>query len=141
MTRRTTTMFLVVALQLLCRTAAAQEFDMTRPTTMKGKLAGFAVEPGKPSYILLEVTDARGKSEVWAIQGNPFGTLMNDGWNLKLPLGEELSIVTFRLKVGANAADALSTNADDTVVATIKAGRLLRGTEVTMSNGTKKRFG
>jgi len=111
--------------------------------TLKGKLAGFATAPGNPGYILLEVTDANGKSEVWAVQGNPLGALMEDGWSPKGPgpLGEELSIITFRLRTGAAATDALSTSTDEKTVATIKRAALLRGTEVTLANGAKKKFG
>lgn len=103
------------------------------------QFAGFFTAPNKPAYIVLDVTDANGKTESWAVQGNELAALVHDGWTPRGPvaLGETLSIVTFRVK--GNAAAAMADN--PRVMELIKAGRLVKGTEVTLTNEEKKTFG
>jgi hypothetical protein len=43
----------------------SQDFDMTRPATIKGQVAGVIFGPGS-SYLLINVSDASGKSQLWA---------------------------------------------------------------------------
>jgi hypothetical protein len=61
------------------------------------------------SYLLVDVSDASGKSQLWAVQGNGLGLLTKDGWTPKGTVrpGDAISVVTFRPRSSAKVAESL----------------------------------
>ena len=123
--------------------AQSQAFDVTHPLTLRGTVSQLVFSPGPHSYLVVDVKDATGESERWVIQGNPPGALMRDGWNLKesLRLGDAVTIVTFRPRTGATVAEAIPVAAGAQVLELANRGRLLHGTQVTLSDGKTLTFG
>ena len=86
---------------------------MTRPATIKGQVA--AVMFGADNtYMLIDVKDARGKSRLWAVQGNGLGVLTKDGWTPKGAVrpGDAVSVVTFRPRYRAKLLRACPSNGE-----------------------------
>jgi hypothetical protein len=99
--------------------------------------------PGPHSYLVVDVKDATGKTERWVIQGNPPGALMRDGWNLResLRLGDAVTIVAFRPQAGSKVTEAIPVAAGAQILELANTGRLLHGTQVTLSDGKSLTFG
>lgn len=142
MTRRFKSVFVFVFTVLAAHTAISQDFDMTRPATIKGQVAGVMFGPDN-SYLLIDVSDASGKSQRWAVQGNGMGVLMKDGWTPKGTVrpGDAVSVVTFRPRSSAKLAESLPSSIDMKILELAKTGHVLRGTEVTLADGKKMPFG
>ena len=142
MTPRVMGVFVFMFTVLAAHTAISQDFDMTRPATIKGQVAGLIFGPGN-SYLLIDVSDASGKSQLWAVQGNALGVLMRDGWTPKGPVrpGDAVSVVTFRPRSSAKLAESLPPTIEMKILELAKTGHVLRGTEVTLADGKKMVFG
>jgi hypothetical protein len=142
MTRRLMRVFILMSTMLAAHTVISQDFDMTRPATIKGQVAGVIFGPGN-SYLLIDVSDASGKSQLWAVQGNALPQLAKDGWTPKGTVrpGDAISAVTFRPRSTAKVAESLPPTVDVRVLELAKTGHVLRGTEVTLPSGKKMPFG
>ena len=142
MTRRFKSVFVFVFTVLAAHIAMSQDFDMTRPATLKGQVAGVIFGAGN-SYLLIDVSDASGKSQLWAVQGNALDALTKDGWTPKGTVrpGDTVSVVTFQPRSSAKLAESLPPSIDMKILELAKTGHVLRGTEVTFANGKKMAFG
>lgn len=129
---------------LVCGIAMGQEFEKANPITLKGKVASFYLD--RPSYLILETTDTKGKSEAWAVQGLDAGKLMQAGWNPRgtVSAGDEVTVVAYKTKA-KNVAAALPTPMSPDTTKAIselaQTGHLVRGTELTLPGGKKFGFG
>ena len=140
---RTTISISVITL-LTFGIAGGQEFDSTNSMTLKGKVAGFFLD--RPSYLILETNDGKGKAQTWAVQGADAGKLIQAGWNPQgtVSAGDEVSVVAYKTKF-ANAAGALpkpmSADTTKAIAELARTGHLVRGTELTLPGGKKFPFG
>src|SRR5262245_60673298 len=70
--------FLLGAIPVLAHHSITSEFDPAKEVTVKGVLA--KIEWSNPHiYTYVDVKDATGKTETWAFEGNPPGTLHRAG--------------------------------------------------------------
>lgn len=120
-------------------TAQVQLYDASKPITLRGLIFGAAsYEPDAPVYWLLQVVQSNGASEEWAIEGD------SRAGNLVKP-GQTITVLAFPPML---IADVLKTvpqprrgSAGERVRDLAKAGRLVRGTEATMADGSKVTLG
>jgi hypothetical protein len=119
--------------------AAGQQFDGTKPLTLKGTVAGTIFGP--ESFLIVDVMES-GKTATWAVQGKSLQDLMGDGWTTKstVRLGDTVTVTVFRPRPNVNLLANLTTG-EVRVIELAKAGRLVLGTDVTLANGTKLTFG
>jgi hypothetical protein len=122
-----------------------QYYDTTRPITLKGNFAGMGLLPGAAhGYLFLDTKDASGKAEIWAIEGDSPSQLARAGWGLMgagpVALGDAITVVVYRPKPDVKVIETVPVNATRTMEAA-KAGRLVRGTDVTLADGKKMVFG
>jgi hypothetical protein len=123
----------------VAHTAVSQEFETTQPITLKGQVAQVLL--AQESYLRIEVKDATGKSEIWAVQGDSVAVLMRAGWSPRgtLRLGDEVTVIAFRPKGNADVTSTLKTT-EPSILEAAKTKHVLRGTEVTLPNGKKLIF-
>ena len=142
MTRRLMCVFVFMFTVLACHSAISQDFDMTRPATIKGQVAGMIFGPSD-SYLLIDVNDTSGKSQRWAVKGHGLAVLARDGWSPQGTVrpGEAVSVVTFPPKSSANLVESLGSVSDPKLVELVKTGHVLLGTEVTLADGKRLPFG
>jgi hypothetical protein len=93
--------------------AFAAEFDVNRPITLEGRVAGLElINPH--SWIHLDVTKADGTVERWMIEGGPPNALFRRGFTrAALPVGSEIIVEGFQAKDGslrANGRDIVFTD-------------------------------
>ena len=70
--------FLLGAIPVLAHHSITSEFDPAKEVTVKGVLA--KIEWSNPHiYTYVDVKDVSGKTETWAFEGNPPGTLHRAG--------------------------------------------------------------
>lgn len=86
--------------------AFSAEFDASKPVVLRGKVV--KTEWTNPhSWVYIEVTDAGGKAETWAIECGAPNALLRRGWTKEsLPIGAEIVVDGFRAKNGSNTANA-----------------------------------
>jgi hypothetical protein len=84
--------------------AFSTEFDVNRPVTLKGKVT--KVELINPhSWIHIEVTDDKGNTAEWMIEGGSPNALVRRGINKNsIPIGSELVIRGYGTRDGSNKA-------------------------------------
>jgi hypothetical protein len=137
----------VLAGPLRAQHSIAQDYDTAKPLTLKGILIGMANLPApNPTYLLVEVRDASGHEEQWAVEGHATATLRQAGWSSDtLKGGESISVVVYRARPGAHVAETVPAprpgRALERVLELAKAGRLAHGTEITLPDGHKLMFG
>ena len=139
----------VAAVQLAAHHGAENFYDITKPFTLKGVVNDF-VRVNPHAFILIDVKDAKGEVQTWAVEGLPPNALIRGGWNpLALKKGEAISVTVFPPKPGVNLAGTLVIpKAAPEVVAQMekvaereKQQFLVHGTEVTFADGSKRLFG
>jgi hypothetical protein len=148
MTKRLST---IAAMMCLClpagggRMAAqarsvAQDFDTTRTTILTGHVATIVMQFTDTTYILLDIERGPGKTERWAVAGDSASKL---GWNPKtapVKPSDAITVAAFPARAGTDLVPSLPANhAALAEIAT--AGRLVRGTEITLADGRKLVFG
>jgi hypothetical protein len=95
---------LLAAVPVWAHHAFAQEFDVNKPVTLKGKLDKWdMVNPH--SWFHVNVKGADGKSTVWMVEGGSPNTLIRLGvTKYTIPIGTELTIEGYQAKEGTNKA-------------------------------------
>ena len=86
----------------------AAEYDRSKPITLKGIVT--KVEWQNPHiYFYLDVKDAQGKVENWAVEGGAPNTLYRAGWRKdSLQAGNEVTVEGWLAKSGAKLANMQS---------------------------------
>jgi hypothetical protein len=127
----------------LAQTGVPAQFDATRAITINGAFGGLVMPSGPNTFLIIQVTDAGGKTEKWILQGNPLARLIRDGWKPKAvaPLGSPVSATAYRGKAGANLTLVLPHGSPEEDLALAKAGRLVHGIDVTFADGKPLPFG
>lgn len=82
--------------------AFAAEFDVERPVALKGTIT--KVEMINPhSWIHINVTDERGASVIWMVEGGSPNALLRRGITREsVPLGAELTVEGYQARDGGN---------------------------------------
>jgi len=122
--------------------SSRDQYDTTKPVTLNGMLFGMAtLQSPRPVYLLVEVQDATGKPERWAVEAKPMAELRKLGWMPDTLKGGEMIIVrAYRTKTGAAVAETIPSprvRALSTVFELANQGRLLYGVELTLPDGRK----
>lgn len=93
------------AAPVLAHHAFAAEFDQTKPVTLRGTVTKMDwVNPH--SWLYVDVKDANGKTENWAIECGPPNSLLRAGWNkTSVTAGTEVVVEGFRAKNGTPVAN------------------------------------
>jgi len=84
----------------------ATEFDPSKSVYLEGTVVKFEwVNPH--SWIHIDTVDARGRHEVWRIEGGAPSALLRRGWNRSsLPTGTKIKVQGFRSRDGDTRASA-----------------------------------
>jgi hypothetical protein len=84
--------------------AFAQEFDATKPISLKGVVT--KVELINPhSWITIDVKDDQGKTQSWMVEGGSPNALFKKGvTKASIPVGSELVIDGYQARDGSNRA-------------------------------------
>jgi hypothetical protein len=95
---------LLTAIGASAHHAFATEFDVNRPVTIKGKVT--RVELINPhSWIHVNVTDDKGNTVEWMVEGGSPNALVRKGINKNsIPVGSELVIRGYGTRDGSNKA-------------------------------------
>lgn len=90
------------------------EFDVGRPVDLTGTVKSF--EWANPhAWLHLEVTDAQGKTQVWAVEMLGTNSLARSGMSPKtVKTGDKLRVTGFGARNGTNTANASSVIRSDT---------------------------
>jgi Family of unknown function (DUF6152) len=96
---------LAAAAPVLAHHAFAAEFDQNKPVTLRGTVTKMDwVNPH--SWLYIDVKDAAGKTENWAIECGPPNSLLRAGWNkTSVTAGTEVVVEGFRAKNGTPVAN------------------------------------
>jgi hypothetical protein len=82
------------------------EFDQTKPITLKGAVTKVLFE-NPHTYVYIDVKDADGKVENWAIEGGSTVVLYRQGWRKDtVKPGDTVTIMGYRAKNGSNLASS-----------------------------------
>jgi hypothetical protein len=82
------------------------EFDQTKPITLKGTVTKVLFE-NPHTYVYIDVKDADGKVENWAIEGGSTVVLYRQGWRKDtVKPGDTVTIMGYRAKNGSNLASS-----------------------------------
>ena len=111
---KTKGLVLTTALLLACSVAALAhhsfdaEYDRTKPISLKGKVA--KMEWMNPHiWIYMDVTDEKGATQRWQVEGGAPNSLRRNGWNRdSVKEGETLSIEGSLAKDGSKTVNARS---------------------------------
>jgi len=90
---------------VLAHHSFAAEFDADKPVKLKGIVA--KVEWLNPhSWIYIDVKNADGKTEQWAVEGGAPNALFRRGWTKNsLPVGTQITVDGFQAKDGSFRAN------------------------------------
>jgi hypothetical protein len=117
----------------------ANYFDTSKTVTLEGTVAAtrFAMPH---SYLLVDVKDETGNVQRWVVEGGDSKSVVAAGMTPKtVSIGAAVTIVAFPPKSGVNLASVL-TSAPEDVAAAFKAGRLVHGKEIVLTDGTRIAF-
>jgi hypothetical protein len=91
----------------------AAEFDGNKPVTLEGEVKQFRwVNPH--SWLHINVTNADGTVEEWAVEGGAPSALLRRGWSRDtLPAGTKVSVSGYQAKDGSKRANALDISFPD----------------------------
>lgn len=120
--------------------AVSKYFDTSQTITLKGRVAGVVLQYSEPTYLMLDVDLADGKTERWGVEGWSASEL---GWAPKTaPVnpGDAVTVIAYRARAGSNVAATLPPD-HARLAEAAKAGRLAHGTEMTLPDGRKLAFG
>jgi hypothetical protein len=108
----TAALFLSSAIAALAHHSFDAEYDRNKPITLKGKVT--KMEWMNPHiWIYLDVTDEKGATSKWQVEGGAPNSLRRNGWSRdSVKEGEALTVEGSRAKDGSNTINARSvTNA------------------------------
>ena len=99
-------------------------FDPAKEQTIAGKVTEFNWTNPHSSF-KVEVTDASGNSEIWAIEMNGPQNLMHDGWKRStIKPGDKVTVVVHPLRDGKPGGSYVSITLADGTTRTIHAGEV-----------------
>jgi len=89
------------------------EFDGNKPVTLKGTITSMKwVNPH--SWLYIDVKDASGKSQNWAVEFGLPSALYRRGWRQSdLPVGSTVTVIGWRAKDGSPTANAKTVTLPD----------------------------
>jgi hypothetical protein len=111
MNRKLTTILATAAMlaaAALAHHSFSAEFDSQKPVKLEGTVA--KMEWSNPhTWLYIDVTNADGKVEQWAVEGGAPGVLLRNGWNRNsLPQGTKIVVNGFAAKDGSLRANSRS---------------------------------
>ena len=92
----------LVSLSVFGHHKIADFYDTTKPIALKGVVTHF-IRANPHSFILIDVKNAKGETQGWAVEGDAPNTLVGYGWELRSTVkqGDAIGITAFPAKLGA----------------------------------------
>jgi hypothetical protein len=104
--RRAAGLLLMGLLPLTAHHSFSAEFDDKQPVTLDGTVVKFEFM-NPHSWITVDITDASGKAQRWAVETGSTNALFRRGWRKdSLRPGDHVAIDAFRAKDGSLTANA-----------------------------------
>ena len=131
---------------LLSQAALDQGYDKSKQVTVTGMLIGSAAPtPPHSVYLLISTQDAKGNVRQWAVEGDSIDALRRRGHkDDSLRMGEVITVTGHPAKAGKKPEDRMPKPIRGALARAFdlaKEGRLILGTEIIVSDGTKLPFG
>ena len=128
------------------QTAPDQGYDRAKQVTVTGMLIGSAApKPPYSVYLLVSTQDAKGNVKQWAVEGDAIDALRRRGHkDDALKMGEVITVSGHPARTGKTPEDRMPKPVRGALARAFdlaKEGRLILGTEITLSDGTKLPFG
>jgi len=123
-----------------------QGYDKTKQVKVTGMLIGSA-SPSPPYsvYLLVSTQDAKGNVTQWAVEGDSIDALRRRGHkDDALKMGETITVIGHPTKAGQKPEERMPKPIRGALARAFdlaKEGRLILGTEIIVSDGTKLPFG
>jgi len=136
---------LVSGAVITARQALPDYFDKTHPITLKGQCAGFT-SPGQsnPFYVHLNVTNSKGATERWMIEGRPRPELVKLGWmfgaNGNLKMGDAITVTAYPLKSSVTVQKALE-DVPPEIIEKMKPEKVAHGIELAVAGAAARPWG
>jgi Family of unknown function (DUF6152) len=137
---------LLLADALIAQTTLDQVYDNNKQVKVTGMLIGSATpQPPYSVYLLISTRDAKGNVVQWAVEGDSIAELHKRGHrDDSLTMGETMTVVGYPAKPGLHPEERMPKpirGAIERAFDLAKQGRLIYGTEIIRSDGTKVPFG
>ena len=143
-------LFVVVA-SAFAHHSISKTYDTTNPAVLKGVIKQ-TVWANPHAYLLIDVKDANGRVETFAVEGSAPNALVRAGVNRNtLKQGDEITVTAFPATVTVEITVAAESNGIrqppelvellKAVAERAKANRLVYGADVTTIDGKKLEFG
>src|SRR3954470_24175900 len=131
---------------VVAQTALNQVYDKNKQVTVTGMLIGSATpQPPYSVYLLISTKDAKGDVVQWAVEGDSIAELHKRGHkDDSLPMGGEMTVIGHPARPGQHAKERMPKpirGAIERAFDLAKQGRLIYGTEIILTDGTKVPFG
>jgi hypothetical protein len=131
---------------LISQTALEQVYDKARQVKVTGMLIGSAApNPPYSVYLLISTQDAKGNVKQWAVEGDSIDALHKRGHkDDSLRMGEVITVTGHPAMAGKKPEERMPKPIRGALARAFdlaKEGRLILGTEITHSDGTKLPFG
>lgn len=137
---------LAVSNALFSQTALDQGYDQAKQVTVTGMLIGSAApKPPYSVYLLISTQDAKGNVKQWAVEGDSIDALRRRGHkDDALRMGETITVTGHPAKAGKKPEERMPKPIRGALARAFdlaKEGRLILGTEITLTDGTRVPFG